>query len=64
MTHMMDQDFFDWYWQLPVSSHKMVKCTDHGQTCRRPDIPVKKGNKMAGQQTTQKRGDRVGETGE
>lgn len=31
MSHMMDQDFFDWYWALPVTSHKMVKCTDMGR---------------------------------
>jgi len=64
MTHMMDQDFFDWYWVLPVTSHKMVKCTDHGQTCERRNFPVKTCDKMAGEQTTEKRGHRPRETWE
>ena len=64
MTHMMDQDFFDWYWQLPVTLHKMVKCTNDGQTRRRSDFPVKTRDKMARQQTTKKRGHRLGETRE
>jgi len=63
MTHMMDQDFVDWYWALPVTSHKMVKCNEDGQTCRRRIIPVKTRNKMAGEQTIEKRGDSPGETG-
>ena len=39
MPHMMDQDFFDWYWELPVTSHKMVNGNDVGETRKRGIFP-------------------------
>jgi len=63
MTHMMDQDFFDWYWALPVTLHKMVKCTYYGQTSERRNVPISARDKMAGQQTIEKRGGSIRETG-
>ena len=51
MPHMMDQDFFDWYWELPVTSHKMVNGNDVGETRKRRIFPKQACYKMARQQS-------------
>ena len=43
----MDQDFFDWYWELPVTSHKMVNGNDVGETRKRGIFPKQACYKMA-----------------
>ena len=47
----MDQDFFDWYWELPVTSHKMVNGNDVGETRKRGIFPKQACYKMARQQS-------------
>ena len=56
MPHMMDQDFFEWYWELPASYHKMVSGNDVGETRERRIFPKQACYKMASQQSGSERG--------
>ena len=47
---MMDQDFFDWYWELPVTSDKMAKCNDVEETKKRRILAKQACYKIASQQ--------------
>ena len=53
---MMDQDFFDWYWELPAVYHKMMNGNDVGETRKRRIFPKQACYKMARQQRGSERG--------
>jgi len=48
---MMDQDFFDWYWERPAVYHKMVNGNDVGETRKRRILAKQACYKMASQQS-------------
>jgi len=47
---MMDQDFFDWYWELPALYHKIAHCNDVGETRKRRILAKQAYYKIASQQ--------------
>ena len=56
MPHMMDQDFFDWYWELPDTRNKMVNGNDLGATRKQRIFPKQACYKMVRQQSGSERG--------
>ena len=56
MPDMMDQDFFNWYWELLALYPKIAHCNDVGETRKRRILAKQACYKMARPQRGSERG--------